>query len=125
MTFQIDLEPETAAQLRVLAAARGEDPNHYAAVALTEAVNRDLDRAIAEVEARIRALDERDRENEGQALLTGPAKPIDESFAATRAKYGIPDLSHLSREELGEQAEAILAALPPEKIAEAERLGLI
>jgi hypothetical protein len=125
MTFLIDLEPETAAQLRALAAARGEDPNHYAAAALAEAVNRDLERALAEAEARVRALDERDKDNEGQALLTGPARPLEESFAATRAKYGIPDLSHLSREELAEQAEAILAALPPEKIAEAERLGLI
>ena len=53
-----------------------------------------------------------------------------ERLAAGRAemqalKYGWSDLSHLSGEELEEQGDLILAALPPEKVAEAKRLGLV
>jgi hypothetical protein len=48
-----------------------------------------------------------------------------ESFAALREMHGWPDLSHRTREQLAAEAEAILTALPPEKVAEAERLGLI
>ena len=111
MTFTIDLEPETLDRLRAVAAARGEDPNRYAAAAIAEKVDREADRAQGL--------------REGRELLSGPARPLAESFAALREKHGLPDLSHLSREQLAEEAEAILASLPPEKVAEAERLGLI
>lgn len=60
-----------------------------------------------------------------QAMLDGPRHPHGASMAEMRRKYNLPDLSHLTHDELVEQAEAALAALPPEKITEAERLGLI
>ena len=62
---------------------------------------------------------------EMQTMLDGPRHSHETSMAEMRRKYNLPDLSHLSHDELVEQAEAALAALPPEKIAEAERLGLI
>jgi len=62
---------------------------------------------------------------EMQAMLDGPWHPFEESHARMRQKFGFPDLSHLTDEELADQAEATLAELPPEKIAEAQRLGLI
>jgi hypothetical protein len=64
---------------------------------------------------------------EMQAMLDGPWHRLDseETYRKHREKYGWSDLSHLSREELEEQGDAILDALPPEKIAEAKRLGLI
>lgn len=111
MTITIDLEPETLARLRAVAAQRGQDPNHFAAAAVIEKIDREAERA--------KGL------REGRELLTGPARPLAETFAALREKHGLPNLSHLSREQLAEEAEAILAVLPPEKVAEAERLGLI
>lgn len=119
----LNLPPDLEARLRVVAGARGEDMNTYAIATLFDATDRDLDAALAEAEARLRRLEAEDPDH--QKLLYGPARSIEESFAAMREKYGIADLSHLSNEELAEQTEATLAALPPEKRAEAERLGLI
>lgn len=62
---------------------------------------------------------------EMQAMLDGPKHTAAEVKERTRLKYGYADLSHLTHDEIVEQAEAALAALPPEKFAEAERLGLI
>jgi hypothetical protein len=68
-----------------LAAASGEDVNNYAVSAIREIVER------REREVAIRA--------EVQSALSGPARPVAESFAAMREKYGLPDLSLLSEEE--------------------------
>ena len=80
-------------------------------------------------EAAREALARRQRElaarAEAQAILNGPRRSLAESSAAFQLKYNIPDLSHLTHEQLIEEGEAILASLPPDKIAEAERLGLI
>ena len=62
---------------------------------------------------------------EMQAMLDGPKYTQAESRERMRQKYGYSGLTHLTHEELEEQGDAILATLPPEKIAEAERLGLI
>jgi predicted transcriptional regulator len=62
---------------------------------------------------------------EMQAMLDGPRRPHTESMAEMRRKYSLPERSHLTHEELEEQGDAVLASLPPERIAEAERLGLI
>ena len=64
---------------------------------------------------------------EMQAMLEGPRRPFDSeaTYQQYREKYGWSDLSHLSGEELEEQGDSILTALPPEKVAEAKRLGLI
>ncbi len=75
------------------------------------------------------ALMRRERQAAGraemQAMLDGPRRPHADSMAEMRRKYALPAPSHLTHDELVEQAEAALAAMPPEKIAEAERLGLI
>ena len=64
---------------------------------------------------------------EMQAMLEGPNRPFDAeaTYRQYREKYGWPDLSHLSGDELEDHGDMLLAALPPEKQAEAERLGLI
>jgi len=75
------------------------------------------------------ALARRERQAAGRAemraMLDGPRRLHADSMAEMRRKYDLPAPSHLTHDELVEQAEAALAALPPEKIAEAERLGLI
>ena len=81
--------------------------------------------------AMLQFIERRERQAAGhaemQAMLDGPRRPFDPeaSYRRYQDKYGWPDLSHLSREELEERGDAILAALPPEKVAEAERLGLM
>ena len=62
---------------------------------------------------------------EMQAMLDGPRHTEAEVHARLQRKYGFSDLSHLTDDELADQAEATLAILPPEKVAEARRLGLI
>ena len=62
---------------------------------------------------------------EMQAMLDGPHRSHAESMAAMRRKYNLPDFSPLSHEERQTKGDAILDALPLEKIAEAERQGLI
>ena len=99
-----------ATRLRELQEADG-DLETLVADALAEKVRR------LEREAQGRA--------EMQAMLDGPRHPFEESHARMRQKFGFPDLSHLSNEELAEQAEATLAEMPAERIAEAQRLGLI
>ncbi len=115
----LNLPSDLEARLRVAAEARGEDFNHFAVAVLADALARDA--AATEAWERARA--------ETQAILNGPFHTFDPAADRQRIKekYGIEleDLSHLSREELAERAEATLAALSPEKVAEAERLGLI
>lgn len=62
---------------------------------------------------------------EMQAMLDGPRHTLAEVEARIRQKHGYPNLSHLTDDELADRAEATLAALPPENVAEARRLGLI
>lgn len=79
--------------------------------------------------AMIQFIERRERQAAGhaemQAMLDGPRRSHEASMAEMRRKYDIPDLRHLTNEELVEQTEAYLATLPLEKIAEAERLGLL
>jgi predicted Ser/Thr protein kinase len=116
MTITLDLSPEQEEKLRTLATARGQDPNRYAAAALVAQLDRD-----AQQWERARA--------EAQAILNGPFHLFDPAADRRRIKekYGIEleDLSHLSREELADRADASLAVLPPEVIAEAKREGLL
>ena len=62
---------------------------------------------------------------EMQAMLDGPRHTAAEVKVRMRLKYGYSDFSHLSHEELEDMGDAILDAMPPEKIAEAKLLGLI
>jgi uncharacterized protein YciI len=110
-TIELSLSPDVEALLLQDAETQGRDLSAVAA-----------DR-IAERYAELARLAQ--GRAEGQVLLTGPAHSLDEADERLRAKYNLPDLSHMSRQELAEQADAILTTLPPEKVAEAERLGLI
>ena len=110
MTLILDLPDDVLAQVQTDARRQNRDAAQVAAERLAEWYAHQQQAAgLAE----------------GQALLTGPAHTLDEADERLRRKYNLPDLSRLSREELAEEAEAALAALPPEKIAEAKRLGLI
>jgi len=111
MILTLDLPADVLAQVQTDARRQNRDAAQVAAERLAE--------WYAAHQQRVAGL------AEGQALLTGPAHSLDEADERLRRKYNLPDLSHLSREELAEQAETALAALPPEKIAEAERLGLL
>ena len=91
------------------------------------AANVPLEALVAEALAETARRWEREAQGraEFQAMLDGPRHTPAEAEAKTRQKYGYSDLSHLTDDELLDQAEATLAALPPEKVAEARRLGLL
>jgi predicted transcriptional regulator len=105
----VTIDDDLATRLRALRGG-GDDFNRLVAEALAETVRR------WEWEAAGRA--------EMRAMLDGPRHTPAEADERLRRKYGFPDLSHLTGDELADQAEATLAALPPEKVAEAQRLGL-
>ena len=106
----IALDDALETEIRAVAAP-DEDLNAFIAAAAKDAIARRKRQAAGRAEM--------------QAMIDGPWHTLEESNERMRRKYNIPDPSHLTREELAEQAEAYLATLPPEKIAEAERLGLI
>ena len=109
----LTIDDDLAARLRAVAAARGEDLNQYAVAALAQAVERDAAEEAARAEAR--------------AILNGPFHPFDPDaiYQKYAKQYGLPDLSHLSDEELAEQAEEIIARMDPSVRAEMERQGLL
>ncbi len=86
-----------------------------------------LDALVAEALAK--TVHDWEREAQGraemQAMLDGPRSTHAEGNAKLQQKYGFPDLSHLTDDELADRTEATLATLPPENVAEARRLGLI
>jgi hypothetical protein len=106
----LELPPDLEARLRVAAEARGEEYNRFAVSFLAEALARDA--GAAEAWERARA--------EAQAILNGPFRPFGESTAALRDKYGLPDLSHLSREELAALTDETIAQIDPAMRAEME-----
>jgi len=109
--LSLDLDDALLARLRDVAAAQGQDVNQFATALIAEAMERRVERE--------RGL------AEGRALLEGPARPLAKADAAFRAKHNLPDLSHLSQEEIAARADAALAKVSSEKRAEAERLGII
>ncbi len=111
----LNLPSDLEARLRVAAEARGEDFNHFAVAVLADALARDA--AATEAWERARA--------EAQAILNGPFHPLGKSTAALRDKYGLADLSHLSREELAAQADELIERMDPAVRAEMEREGLL
>lgn len=104
----VTIDETLATRLRELQEADG-DLETLVADALAEKVHR------LEREAQGRA--------EMQAMLDGPWHPVEESHARMREKFGFPDLSHLTNEELEDQAEAAIAAMDPEVRAKLEREG--
>jgi predicted transcriptional regulator len=92
----INLDPTLEARVRAVAAARGEDPNHYATVVLTEAVERDAavaasgapdeDDLLSDEEcARIDAGIERGLADFAQ----GRSRPLEQVIADKNARFGL------------------------------------
>ena len=107
----VTIDDDLATRLRALRGG-GDDFNQVVAEALAETVRR------WEWEAAGRA--------EMRAMLDGPYHPSDPqaAYQRSRAQYGwTEDLSLLTADELADRAEAGLAALSPEELAEAHRLG--
>ncbi|MGI4788682.1 MAG: hypothetical protein ACRYFS_07505 [Janthinobacterium lividum] len=104
----VTIDDALATRLRAL---RGTDNDFNALVAdaLAETVRRWEREALGRAEM--------------QAILDGPHHTLAESNARLRRKYGYPDLSHLTDDELADQAERTIAAMDPRVRAEAEREG--
>ena len=85
----------------------------------------DLDDLVAEALTKNVPLWEREAQGRAdmQAMLDGSWHPFEEAHERMRQKFGFPDLSHLTHEELADQAEAAIAAMDPEVRAELEREG--
>lgn len=105
----IIIDDALATRLRDLRGGEN-DFNRVVAEALAETVRR------WEWEAAGRA--------ELRAMLDGPRHTPAEAEERTRRKHGYPDFTPLTPEELADQAEATLAALPAKNVVEARRLGL-
>lgn len=105
----VTIDDALATRLRAL---RGKDDfNALVADALAETARR------WEREARGRV--------EMQAMLDGPRHTLAESHEWMRLKYGFADLSHLTRDELADEAERTVAAMDPQARVELEREGLL
>lgn len=87
----------------------------------------DSDLNTLAVEAIAKTVHDWEREAQGraemQAMLDGPRHTLTEVEARMRQKHGFPDLSHLSDDELADQAEQAIAAMDPQVRAELEREG--
>ncbi len=87
----------------------------------------DSDLNMLAAEAIAKTVRDWEREAQGraemQAMLDGPHHTLAEVEARMRQKYGFPDLSHLSDDELADQAEQTIAAMDPQVRAELEREG--
>lgn len=108
----IELPASVVSALRAEAEAEGRDAESLAADRLSNFY------AVAANEPEASAT---------QDALHGPAHRFDPEaiHRATCEKYGVANLSPLSKEELEKHTEAIFARVDPKKLAEAERLGLI
>lgn len=103
------IDDELATRLRALRDG-ADDFDRVVAEALSETVRRWEWEAAGRAEMRV--------------LLDGPRHAPAEGEERLGRKHGLPDLSNLTADELANRAEATLAGLPPEKVAEARRLGL-
>lgn len=112
----ITLDDTLQARIRAVAAPE-EDVQTFIAAAAQDLIARRERQARALQAARA----------EAQAILNGPSKPFDAeaTYRRYKEKYGWADISHLSGEELIEDTERLIAALPPEKRAAMEREGLL
>ena len=106
----VTIDDALAARLRALRDKDG-DLDALVADALSETVRR------WEREARGRA--------EMQAMLDGPRHTLAESHERMRLKHGFADLSHLTRDELADEAERTVAAMDPQVRMEMEHEGLL
>lgn len=94
----ITIDDTLLERLRVAAAAHGQDVNQYATALIAAGI---------------------ERENTSRLFDAGA---IYNDYAA---KYDLPDLSHLSPEQLDDDTDRIVAVLDPARRAEMERQGLL
>lgn len=109
---------DDALQARIRAAcAPEEDFQDFIAAAAQDLIARRERQAQAQQAARA----------EAQAILNGPTRPFDPeaTYRKYQEKYGWADMPDGPPDQIEAEAEAILAALPPEKLAEAVRQGLL
>lgn len=114
----IELPASVVSALRAKAEAQGRDISSIAAESLVNlyAVGTNKPPAPAPL----------GDQEEIYAALHGPAHRFDPEALRKKyqEKYGVPDLSHLSKEELAEQAEETVSRMEPSRRAEMARLGL-
>lgn len=98
-------------------AAPEEDLDTFIALAAQEMIARRERQA-----ARTRA-----EQAQAQAILNGPYRTFDPegTYRHYQQKYDLPDLSHLTGDELITDTERLIAAMSPEKRAALEREGLL
>jgi hypothetical protein len=73
----------------------------------------------------VAALNDLAERTEVPPLSETPGRPLAESFAAARAKFGLPEPTLSTAEERARRAATALAKIDREKIAQAEREGLL
>ncbi len=105
-TFTLDDALET--EIRTVAAP-DEDLSAFIAAAARDAVARRKRQAAGRAEM--------------QAIIDGPWHTMTEVQERTRLKYGYADLSQMTREELADDADRIIAAMDPKVREEMEREG--
>lgn len=106
MTVTIDEEMQARFQA---VAAPDEDFAAFLAAAAKDAIARRERQAAGRAEM--------------QAMIDGPWHTMAEVQERARLKYGYSDLSHMTREELADDAERIIAAMDPKVREEMEREG--
>jgi len=87
------------------------------------APDEDLNAFIAARDAVARRKRQAAGRAEMQAMIDGPWHTMAEVQERARLKYGYSDLSHMTREELADDAERIIAAMDPKVREEIEREG--
>lgn len=113
-TLTLDMPEDLLRKVSHFATSRGKTVSQY----VIESLERDITEASP-------LTSEYGTLEEIHAALYGPTRSNKESFALFRERYNLPDLSHFSSEEIADQADAIVAHLSPERIAELERAGIL
>jgi hypothetical protein len=113
-TLTLNLPEALLREANRFVTARGKTLSQY----MIESLERDITEASPPAS-------EYGTPEEIHAALHSPTRPNKESFALSREKYNLPDLSHLTSEEIADQADAIVARLSPERVAELEREGIL
>jgi hypothetical protein len=106
----ITIDDTLEAQFRAVAAP-DEDFAAFLAAAAKDAIARRARQAAGRAEM--------------EAMLNGPWHTMAESSERLRVKYGLADLSHMTQEELADDAERVITAMDPKVREELEREGLL
>lgn len=108
----ITIDDELASLLTAKAHAKGQDLHQYSTALLRKALTSDLISIPVETDL-------------AQLLATSRPFAPEAELLRYQEHYNIPDLAHLSDEELALEAERTIAAMRPEVRAELEQAGLL